>query len=282
MHYRRHDGKVLNCLLPYRKVIVCILFVGVWSLLLAHGNEAIADQQVNIPKAQAIQIAKQVTGLDQMHGVEIAASEEVLEEDNTPFLHTQIAKRPLWKVSFTHVKLGIATKVGLVFPPCLRMNPYIHAFDIFIDSQTGQVLKIVSPWPSGVPPRRQRTVEELEQRLRDSFQSYEGFPESPPEVTFLQALEIVALKGFAPISETKQIQALYVMHKDAGDKTEPCHEVPCARWLVHLIGFPAIPLISMPREMFVNLPPEQIEHNEHLWHIIDAKVGKLILITSEP
>ncbi len=107
-------------------------------------------QELQVPSVyhkQAIDIALKVTGFDTVPDILVSARREVLKKDNTPLLHERIVGRPLWRVTIENVK--VTSSDGK------KSNPHIHAFDVLVDAETCQVLRIISLWPAATEPKEE-------------------------------------------------------------------------------------------------------------------------------
>ena len=135
----------------------------------------------------ALEIANRFSGLDQLPkftDVAITVQRVVIEEDYS-YLYHKIENQSLWKVSYTNVAIGNGER--------LKPHPYISAFDVFVEVETGAVLKIVSQWRSGIDPKYQERARRLGayRKMKGVVRGEESItdmvPEKTPKLSFFEA-----------------------------------------------------------------------------------------------
>ena len=178
-------------------------------------------------QAQAVAQVLETLGAPKHLRSETTAKLVTLAEDNTPFLSEQIVGRQLWHVIIKKWKLRLDSAI-----PGFE-DSYERTFDVLLDLENGNILKIVSRWPEGIaqiapePP-----AWSAEEQMRASgLEKYHSFPESPPLITFLQALDIILTEGVGSPLVAKQIVAQYVVRSSMGRK-------PKRVWAITLRGIP--------------------------------------------
>jgi len=105
-----------------------------------------------------------------------------------------------------------------------RENPHIRSLDVFLDPETGRLLKIISPRTSAPPVLAPKP-------------SLAEYPENPPGVSFMQAL--AASGGFFNPAEAKQIVACYILDTHVSMENE---QVTRPAWVFRYRALPAGPL----------------------------------------
>ena len=136
--------------------IVALVFYGIYIFA--------QDRSVEIEiGTNAINVANQITGLDELSNVQITANAVTIAEaaDDTPLLPVKqkLINRPLWKVSYAVDALQHRNKV----------NTHIAGFDAYIDSSTGQMLKIISRDAPGLPEKYQTGIRVSNQHIASSL-----------------------------------------------------------------------------------------------------------------
>ncbi len=225
-------------------------------ILLIYGIAFGEDTQLPVQDHRtAIDIGNRVSGFDRFPNfseIAITVQKVVVAEDNTS-LYEWIEGRTFWKVSYS----------GVVLRKDGQINPYINAFDVFVDVETGRVAKIASQWVPGVDikyrqteatltTRRRQRRERMKARLDDpkKKEQYEliKVPESYPRISFLESLKPFIEKSFIGDElHTKHIVAIYRLDQAVRDG----EEVAIAVWYLAGLGgklfFHSIPVPSSDR-----------------------------------
>jgi hypothetical protein len=212
-------------------------------------------------EADAISVAKQMTGFGALKAVAITAQRVRVESDNTPFLARQIIGTSAWRVEFDNISLVLksATK-GF-------KDPYRRKFITLIQEDTGQLWSVKSFSEEPLPDvRPEPSAEAAEAQLRPEREIYEGLPVENPKCTFLDALDIVLSRGVGSPFLAKEIHAVYVMESERDS-------VPRPVWAVTLRGIPAI---SVSRG---SVPEWQ---RNRMRNVVEANTGKLLFATNSP
>jgi hypothetical protein len=211
---------------------------------------------------QAIGKAREIVGLPDRSPARLSAQLVTLAEDNTPFLHHRIAGRPIWQVVIKDWRLQLKSA------PAGEEDQYSRVFDVFIDPTNGHLLKAISRWPQGVPPiapePSARSAED--QMSRSDSETYVAFPDAPPRVDLLRALDMLREHGVAEPLAARQIVAHYVLRSTMGAKPRPV-------WAITLRGIP--PIKTPP-------PGVSIDALNHIRVILDAETGKWLCATTTP
>ncbi|HWL93380.1 MAG TPA: hypothetical protein VNT79_07580 [Phycisphaerae bacterium] len=212
-------------------------------------------------QSRAIAEALEVFGIRDSDSVSAEARVVTLSEDKTPFLHDQITNRPIWQVTIADYRLKLRSA------PEGHEDSISRTFDVLIDPTGNRLLKITSRWPEGykesAPEPRAAFAED---RFRDSGREvYHGFPDPPPAVNFLQALNIIYTTAADPY-DAKQIVAHYVARSTLGRKPQDV-------WAINLRGITP----------FESSYPGVLEcARDHKRHIVDAKSGKWLFASTSP
>ena len=231
----------------------------------------------------ALEIANRFSGLDQLPkftDVAITVQRVVIEEDYS-YLYHKIENQPLWKVSYTNVAIGNGER--------LKPHPYISAFDVFVEVETGAVLKIVPQWRSGIDPKYQERARRLGayRKMKGVVQGEESItdmvPEKTPKLSFFEAYK-KWIKKPSFESGIKNIEGFYVYYKQIRGGKEALLPV----WYITLRGGtppspnpPPLPVQKIPVKPQVVLPFKDsgnISLGSHA--IIDAETGVILLSES--
>ncbi len=211
---------------------------------------------------QAVDRARLCLGLAEPdQGRTIAATLTTASTDTTPFLSAHLVGRPIWRVAIDGWRMELQSAPD-------AKDRYHRTLDVFVDPVDGRLLKILSRWPQGVPeglPIPPAAFAEQQMR-RSRLEVFHGFPEEPPSITFLQALDIIVTDGVGSPFVAKQILAHYVL--GSFEDREP---VPL--WSITLRG------IGQIRASNPNVPAAA---RNHIRNIIDARTGEWLYATSTP
>lgn len=182
-------------------------------------------------------------------------------KDNTPYLSDRIAGRQIWRVEMDKVKLRL---------PSAREGPvadeYERTFDVFLH-QDGHLLKVVSRWPAGEPPIPPEPHAEstTDQIWRSGEEVYHAFPDEPPPISFIEALDGLA-SDIGNVLVAKQIKAQYVLWSKLDWEPRPM-------WVITLRGIP-------PFE--ASYPGVPVHARDHLRFIVDPETGQWVQALSTP
>lgn len=207
---------------------------------------------------QAIAKAREFLGVSAKDAPNVSAKLVTLagHEDKTPFLHDQLIDRPTWKVVIAKWRLRLESAAPK------EKDLYERTFDIFVDPRNGNLLKILSRWPKGIPPIAPRPpADSAEEQMNNAgLEEYHRFPRTKPSINLLQALDVVLKDGGlgSPLA-TKQILAHYVVWSEMRREPRPV-------WAITLHGIP-------PFEAFGG-PGVPVDARNHFRHIVDAETGK--------
>lgn len=185
-----------------------------------------------------------------------------LDDDRTPFLKDQIRGRPAIHVVLEDVPLPTGGSEGDA-----RANTTL-TLDVYVDAETKHLVKIVSRPPPGVAkPPPDYSPEMAEKILAIISEHYTGFPDEPPGIGFLAALEAVCKDGMGDPGSAKQIIGRYVL------LTRRVTDVPKPVWIIKLRGIGPIPT---PHG---RLPASK---RDHIRNVVDARTGKWLYATLNP
>lgn len=212
-------------------------------------------------QTDAIDQALNILGLPVEADGRVAPEIVSLAEDNTPFLTEQILDRPLWHVVIQDWQLLLASA------PAAIEDQYTRTFDAYLNPVDGRLVKIVSRWPDDVariPPEPEASIY-AEQMLRSGNETYFGFPDGNPSVTFLDALDAV-IRGHGNPFAAAQIIGQYVEWSRMDQDPRPV-------WAITLRGIPPFAAAY---------PGVSIHARNHLRHIVDAETGEWLCASTTP
>ncbi len=254
------------------KLAFCGYAVFVMALLLC-GVVFSEDIQLPVQNHQAaIDIANRVSGFGKLPNfseIAITVQKTVVSEDST-FLQRWIEGRIFWKVSYS----------GAVVEVYGERNPYMNAFDVWVDVETGRVPKIASQWMPGINVKyrlteakdaahiRSRVASSLDdQRLMKLYR----VPERYPKISFLECLkpfrEGAHRKNYEP--HEKRIVAVYMWEEDFRDEGK----VTVPTWYLTGYGGNSF-VLSIPEasEHPIEPPPDDTHIRTRMR--IDAETGE--------
>ena len=171
----------------------------------------------------AIEIARSQIGFLPRHEGKVSVAEVQLTHEGIAFLRKELAGQNAYRVTFENFDLARAT--GL---PALR-NRHISTIHVILHPKTGNVLKITSVWPEGLPRIAEFPSADSEERQMGD-QRYSGPPEEAPAMTLASAMAASSHWD----TDVKQIHAYYVRHTDVTHTDLPV-------WVVHLRGHGRLP-----------------------------------------
>ncbi len=203
---------------------------------------------------EAVAKTREIVGLAQASPARLSAELVMPIEDNTPFLYDEIVGWPVWHVVVTDWMPDPKT-------PSSTVEPYLRVLDVLIDAEKGCLLEAVTRWPDGVPPiAPEPSARSAEEQLRNAgLEKYVGFPDGPPRVNLLRALEITSKEAGEP-DHAKRIVAHYVMQRRMRSDARPV-------WAITLRGIG--PIKPLP-------PGEPVGALNDIRAIINAETGKCL------
>jgi hypothetical protein len=197
-------------------------------------------------------------------GLDISASPVVLSEQILPCIEPSKTSRA-WQMRLSNVRITVRDGNRTV------TNPYIHSLEVLLSSETGRVMKIISPAPKGdasikafPPPQAEQ------QQMEQTSKTLGALPCQAPKITFAEALE----KAAGGAANAKQIIAYYATMEMASPETGDIS--PRSVWIVHLWGLPPFAPIGGPPD---SVP---VAARNHLSSIIDSETGYLYFATTVP
>ena len=220
-----------------------------------HGPEKIENPAIT--RDDAIQHVLGTLGLPKDQ-VSVTASQIALPDQVLPGIRSEKTKNP-WCVNLENISIKIKDKDRMV------TNPYIKSLTVFLSSETGQIMKVISPAPQGDSSIKPfPSLESYERQLLRHSEVFSGLPITTPKVTFMEALQ----QAIGGAHNAKQIIGYYVLRKrtesfpDADEK---------AVWVIHLWGIPPWPARGGPGGKPGTVP---VAARNHLRSIIDAETGQ--------
>ena len=134
--------------------------------------------------------ADELTGFGRLKGLTKSFTRVDVNDNNTPFLHAQInGKKGVWLVEIKNVRLKLKSAA-----PGFK-DKYVRTFQVFVDPNTGHLLKITSTFDGNDPnmlPEPPAAVAEAQMK-NSGDETYHGFPNEPPKVSLLDALNEVTV-----------------------------------------------------------------------------------------
>lgn len=212
----------------------------------------------------------ELTGFGVLEGISKSFERVDINDDNTPFLHTEInGKKDVWLVEISNVRLKLKSA-----PPGFE-DKYVRKFQVFVDPNTGYLLKITSKFDGNDPnmlPEPPAAVAERE--MRGTNEIYYCFPTEPPKISLLDALDVVPM---SPLT-AKEIYAVYVMQSHRMGRKFGWGPRPM--WAITLRGIPPVPVTGVPGLAKEDLAP--VWQSNHARVIVDARTGRPLFFTNIP
>lgn len=207
-----------------------------------------------------------ITDFNSIDGINYSFKRVDIIEDNTPFLHEKVkGRKNVWLVEMKNFHLKIKTQ-----DPDFK-DRYNRNFKILIDPNNGELLRISSKYDGndpdvGTAPNPAKVEKEL-----SSVAKYIGFPDTLPNISFIDALNIVQKFGVGMPYNAKEIDAQYVWYSDKYHTSGESKLV----WIIDLRGVPAI------------APPLSndaigIRAVNHIRYVINAETGIILEVGNMP
>ena len=227
-------------------------------------SDAAIGREFALSEEEAVKRAVAQIGLSEDAAAKGAGSKVTLTRECLPFLGKVLTGHKAWRVEFKDLNLAEVTG-----DPDLA-NPHITALVVILSPDTGNVLKVTSVWPKGVPRiATHPACAQEERQLTACATVYSGIPKEEPSASLADALKVSMLWS----DEVKQIRASYVL--------ESCPEYKDrAVWIVELRGFPP----SLPVSLWDDMPNFKMPEDtrSHLRNVIDAKTGTSLCADTIP
>lgn len=242
---------------------------------LVHADEPDKSNWELMTEDQAVSAALAITGFSRLTHYSVPSTEAAelvaLQDDQTPFLHEQINGREVWQIVVDSVQLRMTSR-SQSGPKMGRTDSTFRVFIIDIDAVSGQLIKLYSvpdgdyPHKAPIPP-----VDVAEKQLQSRgprSEFYHGFPDTPPVLSFLEALKSLVYDPFS----ANEIHALYIMHSQGGGTPRPV-------WIIELRGIDPAPRTMGGPERNASV---SIEKRNHRRTCIDAVTGVHIFTSTLP
>lgn len=204
-----------------------------------------------------------ITHLDRLTRVK-SVTELQIEEIDIPFVSRQFTNRNVWRVEFEPASLKLkSSNQGFE-------DRYQRKFVVLAEKETGVIVQVRSRYEGEAEDMRPEPPSALaEAQLRKQGEIYHGFPLVEPEISFVDALDIVLTRGIGSPFVAKEIDGLYLMHSERGGE-------PKAVWIITLRGIP--PRIAKgPGGDTV-----PVWQRNHIRNVIDAMSGECLFATNTP
>jgi hypothetical protein len=215
----------------------------------------------------------ELTGFGSLKGITKSFARVDVNDDNTPFLHTQInGKKNVWRAEIRNFRLKL--KSG---SPGYK-DKYVRNFEVLVDPNGGHLLRVTSTFDGNDPDMLPEPPAEVaEAQFRRMKEVYHGFPATPPKISLIDALDAVGAHGIGSPFVAKEIYAVYVMHSEKGAHPRPV-------WAITLRGIPYRHLIGKPLHL-IDVPDREIIptwRRNRIRNIVDAVTGQVLFATSRP
>lgn len=207
----------------------------------------------------AMEKARMDLGIDGTRTRRVVAQTLIVNEDNTPFLRSQIVDRPLWHVAVEDWASGYI--------------PEAHAGEVattqpleaLFDPLNGHLLKVQTRWPPGIPIiAPEPNAESAVRQMSANSEAYLGWGPEPPTMSFIDALGAIARNGRDPWS-ARQISGVWVLWSILGKHPKPV-------WVITLRG---IPPVRQHDDLSLDLL-------NHMRYIVDPETRTWIRATTTP
>ena len=216
-------------------------------------------------QTEVMSFINKIIDFNSIEGINYSFKRVDIIKDNTPFLHEKVkGRKNVWLVEMKNFHLKIKT------PDPDFKDRYNRNFKILIDPNNGELLRISSKYDGndpdvGTAPNAEKVEKEFPNR------KYLGFPDTLPNISFIDALNIVQKFGVGMPYNAKEIDAQYVWYSDEfRTKGEP--------QLVWIIDLRGIPPIAPP----LSDDATDIRAVNHIRYVINAETGIILQAGNSP
>ncbi len=225
------------------------------------GEEASTKSGRKVTTAhQAVDRAIKILGAPRELASTAEAELVILETDNTPFLHEQVVGRPLWEIVIPKWKLKFKSAKGVE-------DAFERTFDVLLDPENGNILRVASRWPQGVAGEPQDIPAHIaEEEMGWMSDEYLSFPDEEPRITFAQALEVVHGPGVGNPLVAKRITGRYVVQSATRGGPSPV-------WAITLEGI---------KRQVPSPPGSRPRSISCIRNIVDARTGEWLGASNIP
>lgn len=187
------------------------------------------------------------------------ARPETLADGGVPFLAAVLKGQSVWRIEFADLSsLAANLRLGRL--------PYVRHLSVWL-APTGHVLKVLSPWPEGIPP-----IAPIPSLAAEEYQTagvgerYTGLPEGGPAISLFRALKVIEVSGPGASARAKQIVAYYLKRETRRFAERTC-------WIVQVRGIPPFEAAS---------PGVPEDARNHFRHVVDAKTAEWLDASTVP
>lgn len=242
-----------------RRVLTIAIFLLAGAALT--GEEASTKSGRKVTTAHhAVDRAIKILGAPRELASTAEAELVILETDDTPFLHEQVVGRPLWEIVIPKWKLKFKSAKG-------AEDAFERTFDVLVDPENGNVLRVASRWPQGVAGEPlDIPAQSAEDQMGRRSEKYHGFPAEAPRITFAQALEVVYGPGVGNPLVAKRITGRYVVQSAPRGGPSPV-------WAITLEGI---------KRQVPSPPGSRPRSISRIRNIVDARTGEWLRATTIP
>jgi hypothetical protein len=213
-------------------------------------------------RAAAVALARAFTGLSEE--ISTAAAQRVVTDDATPVF--DVKDRSVWEVVFESVRISVPGREGE-----WQDNPNIDALTLWIDAQTGGLVKAFTPEPAegGLSLK----VGEFERGALEGMGFLLKECSAPPASGLMSALAFVEAIMPGHVPEAKQVVAYHVLLTNRFDIEREWVDRPV--WLIYLAGVSVLPPSGGPP----GAPP--VRPAPEMLVVLDATTGKMHRIAAD-
>jgi hypothetical protein len=203
-----------------------------------------------------VKAINQMIGLAKLFEIEKIESAN-LSDVNIPFLSESLNGKKGIRITFA--------PGHLILPSDTKSDRYTRQFQVLFDEDAKRIILVTSTLTdASISVPREAATADAEADLRHTVEEYKGFPDSPPTITFMDALDSVHRSAPIEPAWAKEIDGVYVMHSLNGEKARPM-------WIIRFRGVPSLE---------TRLGPDW--ESNSLRSVIDASTGKRLFSTNTP
>lgn len=206
---------------------------------------------------KAIAAAVRITGMEKEQFKSVGAIKLIDDEDKTPFLHELIVNRPIWWVTTESFSLELSST------PAGWHDSYPRLLDVFLDPESGHLLKLATRWPDGekeIAPEPDAANAEWQM----GAEKYLGTPDDDPPISFFEANDVIQRDGGNPLV-AKQVTGVWVQWTSGSKEPRPM-------WVITLRGVPPMHRHGVSNPDLLN----------HLRYVVDPIKKRLIMAGTTP
>jgi hypothetical protein len=209
-----------------------------------------------------VRVSEQLTGLGDF-AEEMAVGKVIISNSPVPFLFKKVEQKKGWYIDYKGVSLAHAHDQSD------GKTKYVHDFKVLLNDN-GCLISVISVFSGNDPDMKPiPSAKSAQEQMQNEEEIYIDFVNKCPSTSFVNALEIINIKGMGDPYAAKEIFAVLVLHATMDSK-------PREVWSITLRG---IPPLNARGAAAASIPVWQ---RNHMRNVIDAETGEFLFATNSP